>query len=212
MVSFRFFDVLPTTFITRIFFCSQRNKWSNNIHKITIIGRNSPFSHTDNSTTQSIIRRKVPIANKGSTVQYTYIIKMTKGGLSSVRRKVLLLLFTAVIAFLQAPTALAAFTKPPPPPKKDGEEKKDVSPYVAAAAATLPQKLPYFAGALALASTDAVVHKLVNETRLFSLKHNRGNYKETLLYGGTYMNLYFKSKRQSYQTTATTNSHLTTRI
>lgn len=86
-------------------------------------------------------------------------------------------LFVPVAALLlTAPTALAVKVKPPPP-------EDEPSPIVMACQATLSQRLPYLLGAAIVASTtDFLVQKWCNESQYLELKHEKGQYKETLLY------------------------------
>ena len=85
----------------------------------------------------------------------------------------------AALLLLTTPTALAVRVKPPPPAALEEEP----SPIVQACQATLSQRLPYLLAATIVASTtDFLVQKCFNESHYLELKHEKGQYKETLLY------------------------------
>ena len=115
-------------------------------------------------------------------------------GMRPLLRPVLLALLSLVALQAPAPTS-AAWAKPFPPPPSSEKQKKGTGGAASAAAVgeagapgfkSLPQKLPYLLGAVVAASTtDYVVQKLFNETHRLELKHEKGQYKETLLYAGT---------------------------
>ena len=83
----------------------------------------------------------------------------------------------------QAPATLAFGAKPATKEAPPDEESK-FEVVATAAKMTLPQKVPYLAGSAVFGSMDYMVHKLFNETHRQELRHEKGNYKKTLLYGG----------------------------